>query len=59
MWYDLRDNFFNAVIRFALKHCHLHSTTLYAVFPKVSKKSLMCAYKSYEEYMKAKGHLTI
>ena len=55
MWfYDLRDNFFNAVISFALKHCHLYAPNIYAVFEKVPKKELMCMYKSYETYMEAK-----
>lgn len=59
MWYDdLRDNFFNAVISFALKHCHLYAPNIYAMFEKVPKNELMCMYKSYEEYMKAKNRLT-
>lgn len=54
MWYyDLRDNFLNAVISFALKHCHLYATNVYAVFRKIPKNELMCMYKSYETYMEA------
>ena len=48
----LRDDIFNWLIVWLMKHCHCYATVLYTAFTRYYPKEVKAMYKNWAEYNK-------